>query len=230
MVIDTGFHGFAPDALAFLAELARHNERDWFQPRKGEYERLLKTPMEALVAELGERFEVRGLPLHADPQRAVSRIYRDTRFARDKSPYKTRIYATFPWTVDGDAPTRGNGGYLAVEPGGSYVGGGMWMPDAGRLAAFRQAIVDDPDRVRGALEDERFLAAFGPVGAHETLKRVPRGLPADHPMADLFLLKDVVFGRALHDDEVTSPALPDTLVDAWAAATPVFRFLATLGR
>ena len=106
----------------------------------------------------------------------------------------------------------------------------MWMPDPAHLDAFRRAVVDEPDRVRAVLEDEGFRAVFGPVEGHESLKRVPRGYPADHPRADLLRLKDVVFGRALGDDEVTSPALVDTLTDAYAAATPVFRFLATLGR
>ena len=81
------FTGFAPEATDFLAELAQNNDRAWFQPRKAEYERLLKGPMEALVAALAERFEARGIPLRADPKRSIFRIYRDTRFVRDKSPY-----------------------------------------------------------------------------------------------------------------------------------------------
>jgi uncharacterized protein (TIGR02453 family) len=80
------FTGFRPDALQFLADLAEHNDRAWFQPRKAEYERLLKEPMEALVAALDERFAARGIPLQAGPKRAVFRIYRDTRFSKDKSP------------------------------------------------------------------------------------------------------------------------------------------------
>jgi uncharacterized protein (DUF2461 family) len=82
--------------------------------------------------------------------------------------------------------------------------------------------------VRTALEEPGFLAAFGPVTAHEHLKRVPPGFPADHPMADLFRYKDVVFGRRLSDEEVLSPSLPDTLADAFASGMPVFRFLATI--
>ena len=102
MVIETtAFSGFRPEAIDFLAELAQNNDRAWFQPRKEEYERLLKTPMEALVAALADRFAARGLPLEADPKRAVSRIYRDTRFAKDKSPYKTNVYARFPWVGRG---------------------------------------------------------------------------------------------------------------------------------
>lgn len=236
MVIETSmFTGFRPEAIDFLAELAQNNDRAWFQPRKSDYERLLKQPMEALVAALADRFEARGLPLQADPRRSVSRIYRDTRFAKDKSPYKTNIYARFPWIGRGsdhdesDAGAHGPSGYFSVTPAESYVGGGIWMPEKPRLDAFRAAILDEPDRVRSALEDPRFLAAFGPVHSHDSLKRVPPGLPPDHPMADLFRYKDVIFGRNLSDDEVHSPELPDILADAYGAAVPVFRFLSTLG-
>jgi uncharacterized protein (TIGR02453 family) len=236
MVIETGaFTGFRPEAIDFLADLAQNNDRAWFQPRKTEYERLLKAPMEALVTALAERFDARGIPLQADPKQSVSRIYRDTRFAKDKSPYKRNVYARFPWVGRGtdhdtsDDGGRGTSAYFNVMPGESYVGGGMWAPEKPRIDAFRAAVLDEPDRVRAALEDPVFLDAFGPVHSHESLKRTPPGLPPDHPLADMFLFKDVVFGRQMSDDEIRSPDLPDILVDAYAAAVPVFRFLATLG-
>ena len=94
----------------------------------------------------------------------------------------------------------------------------MWMAEKPRLDAFRRAIVDEPDRVRAALEDPASSPSSGRSDSHDSLKRVPPGLPADHPMADLFRYKDVVFGRRLSDDEVCSPDLPDILADAYAAA------------
>ena len=236
------FQGFQPEAIQFMADLAVNNDRAWFQPRKADFERLLKEPMEALVVAIAERFEARGIPLLADPKRSPFRIYRDTRFSRDKSPYKTHYAATFPWLdappPDGSDLTRaerraddgahGNGGYFNFQPGEMYMGGGMWMPDKSRLDAFRSAIVADPGRVAAALEDPGFVAAFGEARSHETLKRVPPGYPADHPMADRLRWKDVIFGRRLGDKEVTSADLPDRLADGYAAALPVFRFLATL--
>ncbi len=230
------FSGFRPEAIDFLADLAANNDREWFNPRKADYERLLKAPSEALVTALAERLEAREIPLLADPKRSIFRIYRDTRFSKDKSPYKTHLGASFPWlergadgtTVVADAAAHGNGGYFNFQPGEMYVGGGMWMAEKPRLDAFRRAIVEEPDRVRAALEEPGFKAAFGSVTAHEHLKRLPTGLPADHPMADLFLYKDVVFGRRLSDAEVLSPSLPDTLADAFAAGMPVFEFLATI--
>jgi len=220
-------HGatFSPEALQFLSDLAAHNDRAWFQPRKAEYERLLKEPMEGLVTALSERFQATGIPLEADPRHAVFRIYRDVRFSKDKSPYKTHVAASLPWT---DGPAHG-GAYLHIEPGHSYVGGGMWHPEKARLEAFRRAVVDDPARVQAALADPDFLRRLGPLDSHEMLKRVPYGFPADHPMADQLRFKDLTFGRSLSDDEVVSPRLADTLVGDLASAVPMFRFLASLG-
>jgi uncharacterized protein (TIGR02453 family) len=188
------------------------------------------------VAALAEALAARDIPLLADPKRSIFRIYRDTRFAKDKSPYKTHLGASFPWLETGadgqpviaEGSAHANGGYFNFQPGEMYVGGGMWMPEKGRLDAFRRAVVDEPERVAAALEEPGFVAAFGAVSAHEHLKRVPPGFPADHPQADLLRYKDVVFGRRLGDDEVLSPSLPGTLADAYAAGMPVFRFLATI--
>ena len=142
--------------------------------------------------------------------------------------------ANFPWIERGsdhdatDDGAHANGGYLHLQPGNHFLGGGLWMATKPRLDAFRQAIVDDPERVRAALEEAGFLAAFGPVRSQETLKRNPPGWPADHPMANLFRYKDIVFGRRLDDAEVYSRNLPDIVADGFLAAMPVFRFLATL--
>jgi len=229
------FRGFSRDAIQFMVDLALNNERAWFQPRKADYERLLKEPMEGLCAALAERFEARGIPLLADPKRSPFRIYRDTRFSRDKSPYKTHLAATFPWieleSETGpriDDAAHGNGGYFNFQPTEMYAGGGMWMPDRSRLEAFRDRVRDEPEQVKAALEDPDFVAWFGGVHPHESLKRVPPGYPADHPLADMFRWKDIVFGRRLTDRQVCSPKLPDVLADGYATAMPVFRFLATL--
>lgn len=235
MVVETiRFTGFRPEAIEFLADLAQNNDRGWFQPRKDDYERLLKEPMEDFVAALAERFAAHRLPLQADPKTSIFRIYRDTRFAKDKSPYKTHLGASFPWVEGsgGDASIshteHRNGAYFHLQPGENFAGGGMWHASKPLLDAFRQSILDDEQRVRDALEDPAFIAEFGPVESHETLKRVPPGFPPDHPMADMLRYKDIVFGRRLSDDEVYSPDLPDILARAYSTATPVFRFLSNL--
>jgi uncharacterized protein (TIGR02453 family) len=230
-VSTTTFSGFKPEALQFLVDLAGNNERSWFQPRKAEYERLLKEPLELLCEALQERFESRSLPMRADPKRSPFRIYRDVRFSKDKSPYKTNIGADFPY-VD-EEPEPGEpihsraGGYFHLSPAESFVGGGMWHPEPARLAAFRSQVAEHPGRVLKALEDPGFAKRFGKVNG-DTLKRVPTGFAADHPHAELLKLKDVVFGRTLEEEEIFSRTLPDILVEDFAAAMPVYRFLSTL--
>jgi uncharacterized protein (TIGR02453 family) len=212
------FTGFRREAIQFLVELAAHNDRAWFQPRKAEYEELLKRPLEAFCVVLDERFKERGIPLAADPARSPFRIYRDTRFAKDKSPYKTNIGASFPYT-EGQADA---GGYFHLQPGDSFIGGGMWHPDPARLAAWR-AVVDKGTGL-DALEDPGFVATFGDVHG-DRLTRVPQGFPKDHPRAELLKLKDVTFGRRLADDEILSVDLPDIVAGDFAKAVPVFRLL-----
>jgi len=230
----TDFNGFEPDAIRFLLELRANNDRAWFQPRKAEYERLLKQPLEALCEALGERFRARGIPLRADA-RSPFRIYRDVRFSKDKSPYKTHVSADFPWAEDGGPPETLSrtesvhvaGGYFHFAPDEGYVGGGMWHPDRPRLEAWRTLVAEKPRDVHKVFDAPAFKGAFGELEG-ERLKRVPPGFAPDHPDAELLKLKDVLFGRNLGDDEILSPSLPDTLADAFEAAVPAFRLLAGL--
>jgi uncharacterized protein (TIGR02453 family) len=233
------FTGFRPEAIQFLADLASNNERSWFQPRKGEYERLLKEPLETLIATLGERFATRGIPLRADPARSPFRIYRDVRFSKDKSPYKTNLGASFPWVGDGPSDGVGrshsgnvhsSGGYFHLQPGEIYVGGGIWHPEKPWIDAFRRRVADEPAEILGLVAEPEFAKTFGSLsGEGHALQRVPTGFPPDHPAAELLKLKDVVFGRRLADAEAMSPVLPDLIADTFEAALPVMRYLALIG-
>ena len=232
------FIGFRPEAIDFLAELAANNDRAWFQPRKAEYEALLKRPMEELCEALEAEFRARDIPLHADALKSPFRIYRDTRFSKDKSPYKTHIAASFMWAGDGIDATSGrshtdsvhaSGGYFHLQPGEIFVGGGVWHPEKEWLTAFRDRIVDHADEFRRVVDEPAFKTTFGDVSDDgESLKRVPPGYPPDHPAADLLRKKNVTFGRRLADSEAMSPDLPRTLADAFAIATPLMRWLATV--
>lgn len=221
------FTGFDPTALQFLADLAANNDRAWFKPRKTEFERLLKRPMEALCVALAAEFDALHLPLEADPRHSPFRIYRDVRFSRDKSPYKTHLGADFPWNDsrgDAERPRGAVGGYFHLEPGNIFVGGGMWHPERARLAAFREKLDRDPSAVFRAIEDPRFVSVFGSVTG-ESLTRNPKGFPSDHPYGQLLRLKDVVFSRPLSDHDVFSPDLPRTIARDLLAARPVLLFL-----
>jgi len=233
--MSTAFTGFQPKAIQFLLELRANNDRGWFQPRKAEYERLLKEPLEALCEALGERFDARGISLRADAG-SPFRIYRDVRFGKDKSPYKTHVSASFPWAPEG-APALPRsrtesvhhvGGYFHFEPDEGYVGGGMWHPERPVLDAWRAVVAREPKRVHAAIDDRAFVKEFGEVGG-DSLVRVPPGYSKEDPNAELLKLKDVTFGRRVGDEEVLSPDLPDILANAFAKALPVFRLLASLG-
>ena len=213
------FAGFSRAAIDFLAELAANNERTWFQPRKADYERLLKRPMEALCLALGERFAARGIPLVSDPARSPHRIYRDTRFASDKSPYKTHASARFPWA--GDNVDRGAGsdatsaahdmggpsGYFHLQPGEVYIGGGLWRPGPELARSLACAGRGRSGRRPRGHRHPAFVRTFGDIHG-DSLKRMPTGYPPDHPEALLLKLKDVTFGRRLSDAEALSPSCP----------------------
>src|SRR6478752_9312845 len=229
------FTGFRPEAIQFLVDLAANNERAWFQPRKAEYERLLKEPLEALIAALGERFEKRGIPLRADPAKSPFRIYRDVRFSKDKSPYKTNLGASFPWFAESSAGSddgrshtseaHSSGGYFHLQPGEIYVGGGIWHPDKPWIDAFRRRVADDPREFHAVVDGRSFKEAFGALSSDgHSLQRVPSGYPADHPEAETLKMKDVVFGRRLSDHEAMSPHLPDVMADTFEAAMPMFQY------
>ena len=155
------FSGFSPEAIQFLADLAANNDRAWFQPRKADYERLLKEPLEALVAALAERFEARGIPLQADPKRSPFRIYRDTRFSKDKTPVQDERRGQLP------VGSRVTGRWCALEwrvlplPARRDVRR-RWDVDGREAYARRlpQKIIDDPDRVRAALTEPGFVKVF----------------------------------------------------------------------
>jgi uncharacterized protein (TIGR02453 family) len=220
------FSGFRPEAIQFLADLAANNDRTWFQPRKADYEALLKQPLEALCTALAERFDAKGIPLRADPARSPFRIYRDVRFSKDKSPYKTNVGASFPWAGGSDGEGAG-GGYFHLAPGEVFIGGGMWHPEPSKLQAFRRLVDAEPARVHAVIDAPAFVGAFGQVSG-ESLTRVPQGYATDHPDADLLKLKGVVFMHRLSDDEAGKPDLPDRIAETLAFGVPLLRLLASL--
>lgn len=226
------FRGFTREAITFLADLAEHNDRAWFQPRKADYERLLKAPLEALCAALDVRFRELGIPLSADPATSPFRIHRDVRFSKDKSPYKTNLAASFPATADRDRPGDrhsygGVGGYFSFGPGRMYVGGGRWQPTPATMAAWRALVVERNADLRAALDAPAFVSTFGRLTG-EAYKRVPSDAPADHADAELLKLRQILFSRQLSDRDVLSPRLTDTIATSFVAALPLMRLLATL--
>src|ERR687898_2540430 len=144
---------FSPELFSFLSDLRANNDREWFAANKHRYEDHLLEPALDFIAAFAPRLEKISPHFRADPRPSggsLFRIYRDTRFSKDKTPYKTNVGIHFRHELAKDA--RAPGFYLHLSPGEVFAGGGIWHPDGPTLTAIRQAIVDDPDRWRAATE------------------------------------------------------------------------------
>ena len=166
------FPGFPPEALEFFRGLARHNNRDWFQPRKATFEEKVKQPMRELVEALNGAMKSFAPEYVTDPAKAVYRIYRDTRFSKDKTPYKDHIAASF--FRSGTGPHKYGGYYVHVSHKEVAVGGGVYMPEPGVLLEIRQHIAENHPKLRKILTAAAVKRLLGELQG-DRLSRVPKG-------------------------------------------------------
>jgi uncharacterized protein (TIGR02453 family) len=216
------FQGFSPQALRFLRDLKKNNDRVWFQANKEIYERELLAPLQALTAGLATALRRAKIPIDADPRRAVFRIYRDVRFSPDKSPYKTNLGTYLPYRGIRGAP---GGLYVHVVPKESFVATGFYQLEKEQLLLWRGAMAAEPKRfarVLGALE--RNGAAIGEHG--EALKRMPRGFEehAASPIARYFRVSSFMTSEDLSDDDVMDETLIDRCVGLVKKAKPLLEY------
>jgi uncharacterized protein (TIGR02453 family) len=220
--MNPGFAGFPPEGMTFLRSLKKHNTREWFQPRKEIYEEKVKGPMLELVTALMQRLADFAPDYVADPNKAIYRVYRDTRFSKDKTPYKTHIAAVFKHR---DLEKHsGAGFYFSVAPDEIEVGGGVYMPMPEHLLAIRNYLAENHEEFRriAAARDVRRL--FGEVTG-DSLSRVPKGFAADHPAADLLRMKQFLLFRTLEASLATTPKLFREVVSRFEAMSPFLEFL-----
>ena len=195
---------FSPRLFAFLRELKANNDRDWFNERKERYLAEVRDPALRFITDFGAPLMSISPHFRADPRPSggsLFRIHRDIRFRKDKSPYKTHVGLHFRHENGRDAHTPGF--YLHLEPGGCFMGMGLWRPDTPSLRQVRERLAGDPDSWRAVVEDPGFARTFTVSG--ESLKRVPRGYDPDHPLAEALKLKDVTAFTRLTQREVTAP-------------------------
>lgn len=221
-----------PRALTFLRGLARHNEKGWFEAHRAEYERDLLEPLRELVDEMDARLASIAPEFVGDRKRSVFRIHRDVRFSKDRRPYKTNAAC---WLFHRDIGRTkgphdvhaGAGFYYHLTPGGSFFGGGCWLPPAPGLRRLRDALADDPDGFAATLEGAAFRRMFGKLDEDEgtMLVRLPRGYAADHPAARWLRYKSFTASHELTDAEATAPDLADRFADACVALLPMMRWL-----
>lgn len=234
-----GFAGFPPEGLRFLAELARHNEKPWFEANRGTYDTALRAPLAALVEEVDARLGRLAPEFVGDRKRSVFRIHRDVRFSKDKSPYKTNVAAWFfhrdvraGATQDAGggaglgAAVHGSAGfYIHVQPGAAFAGGGMWMPPRPALALIRDRLAVRTAEWERIVEAPPFAARFGALDDEAMLTRTPRGFAPDHPAARWLRFQSFTAGEPLTDAELGSAALVDRLEECFAALLPMVRWL-----
>jgi uncharacterized protein (TIGR02453 family) len=216
------FRGLPKEGLQFLRSLKRNNNREWFQKHKSIYDTQVKQPMEALIEFMATEFDRFAPEMVASPKVSAYRIYRDTRFSKDKSPYKTHIAAVFPRS--GLGKHEGAGYYLHVAPTEVLIGGGLYMPLPEDLNAIRSHIAENAETFLGIVDGRPFRRLFGTIGG-EQLSRVPRGFPPDHPAANYLRYKQFLASRTFEPDIATSGEFYKLVVETFRGMLPFIRFL-----
>jgi uncharacterized protein (TIGR02453 family) len=187
------FTGFPPEAYGFFKALSFHQSKDWFEQNRALYSSAVKQPMEALVSELDETCRKQGLPFAGTPKKAIFRLHRDIRFSKDKNPYKTN--AGFSLTQGAEKAPHGLF-YFHLDPTGSFLAAGSYLPEPPRLLAFRRSMAAHPERFLRVVEA---LAAAGlALGMDMKLSRPPQGFKEIDPrMTEFVKLKSFTASRPL---------------------------------
>jgi len=214
------FAGFPPEAMQFFRGLARNNNREWFLPRKPVFEEKVKRPMWELVEALNASMKQFAPDYVTDPAKAIYRFYRDTRFSKDKSPYKDHIAASFPRR----GLQAGAGYYVAVSHKEVGIGGGVYMPPPETLLAIRNRIAERHEEFRRIVGTRAVERLFGGVQG-EQLTRVPKGFTKDHPAEDLLRFKQFLLYVELPADIAVTPELFMEVQKRFRAMAPFMDFL-----
>ena len=221
-IAERRFPGFSSEAIAFLRGLERHNKREWFQPRKHVYEEQVRAPLEALVSAINAEL-AEFAPRYVTPvKKAIFRIYRDTRFSKDKRPYKTHIAATFYLQNLGKA--AGPCFYFHFTAKELLVFAGVYMPEREELLAIRNLLAERHEEFRELMRGKPLRAAMGELQG-EQLSRVPKGFAKDHSAEDLIRRKQWFLESTLDGGVVTSGRMLQEIIDRFRASTPMLEFL-----
>jgi len=215
------FKGLSPQALPFFKALGFHQTKAWFEDNRAIYDDGIKAPLGDLVEDLSTELKSRKIPLYGDRKKAIFRLHRDTRFAKDKSPYKTN--AGFVLNRDG---TKNTGGmlYIHIDPTGCFAAAGWYMPEPPTLAAIRQTIAKTPKAffdMEAKLKSKKLQ-----LSPEYTLKRTPKGYEAVTDEALLTAIKRTALLtiRPIADAEIEKPKLLKTLATFAEDALSLLQF------
>ncbi len=201
--------------LEFLTKLKENNDRDWFAENKKAFEteqKLAKSFFISIGEQLGKTDSIERIQ--------IFRIYRDVRFSKDKAPYKNHFSVGFTRTK----PMLRGGYYLHIEPGGSFVGGGFWEPNAADLHRIRKEFEMDDEEIRTIVADATFKKFFGELEGEE-LKTAPKGFDKTHPAIDLIRKKQYLLTRSFSDKEALAPNFQEEVLSTFQAMRPFFDYM-----
>jgi uncharacterized protein (TIGR02453 family) len=221
----SSFKGLPKDFFTFFKELTKNNERPWFEANKQRYKDVVIAPLCDFMEAMAPRVAKISKHIVVDPRPnggSMFRIYRDVRFAKDKSPYKTNAGVHFRHALGKDAHAPGY--YMHFAPDEVFFGGGIWMPESDPLNKVRRAIASDPKAWKKVVEDKAFATAFKGVQG-EALSRPPKGFDPEHPYIGDIKRKSFF---AMHESSAktaTSAAFVDEVDGALRAAKPLMVFL-----
>lgn len=226
-----------PNTLAFLEELKENNDREWLKVHDADYRQSQKD-FNSFVESLTEKVIEKDETIPELPSKDLTfRIYRDIRFSPDPTPYKT--YYSAAWSRTGrKGPYAGY--YVQVQPGGSFLGAGLWHPEAAPLALMRRAIDRKSEKLKNVLmepamrkeffkgvarDEKKVIKAFIDVNSSDMLKTKPKGYQAENPNIALLRLRSFTIGRKLKDDEVLGPGALKRIADLIGILTPFVTYL-----
>ncbi|PHN04755.1 DUF2461 domain-containing protein [Flavilitoribacter nigricans] len=205
--------------LSFLEDLKDNNNRPWFNDHKERYQQ-----EHAYMVEFAENLIARmtqhDLLEPMSGKKSLFRIYRDTRFSKDKTPYKSH----FSGSLKRATKLRRGGYYYHIQPGGSFLGGGFWGPSSADLQRIREEIAADAQPLRDIIADDTFQQTFGDMKGVK-VKTSPKGYTQDHPNIDLIRHKQFIVTREFTDKQVMSPDFLDQVVDTFQAMRPFFDYM-----
>ncbi|MCY3920929.1 MAG: DUF2461 domain-containing protein [Chloroflexi bacterium] len=217
---------FSEELIDFLVGLSANNNREWFNARKDVYESVLREPALEYIREVGEPLADISPHVRASDRKqggSLMRIYRDVRFSRDKSPYKTNVGIQFRHESGKDVHAPGYYVHISIEE--CFIGAGSWMPDRDALLAYRRAVSEHPNEWL-ALKQMTESGEWNLDGHHDMLKRPPRGFSADDPMIEDIKRKHFIVTHRMDIEDVTAPDFVDYTVDRFKESKDWMAFLA----
>lgn len=221
---DDDFTGFKPSLLKFLRELEQNNNRPWFKQNKARYEADLLTPALHFIESMEPRVKTLSPYFDAIAMRSggsLMRIYKDTRFSQDKTPYKTNVGIQFRHESGKDVHAPGY--YVHIANDGCFLGAGIWRPESKALADIRDAIDENPDAWRKARDHKPFVSAYTLEG--DSLKRAPKGYDPEHPLIEDLRRKDFIAVQPITKTALRRKDFSDFVTSEFRKATPLMRFL-----